>query len=291
MNRPLAAALKAIVILGAAISTPLPAVAGCWTCWDDVADGAYVCVGVNVGQDGWTSCEPQWYADGVWCKFSGGFGSCTGGGCPGCYRFPAIVVGRKSPPLTTQVLLFDLQGTGVQPATLQLAAPGGMIAADVERQIHAATGSHPRLAGYAAESGNSWTSTRFLDGAGSGVVLCARPTGGTFTLSLYKQTQGSAAVIVRRMRCGVDEAALFPVEIDGRQCLAVVHSIASAGTPEEVRVTQERLRGEFTAAAEICPGKTWMPIRVDSPRALDIGVDAWAIRAVVDDALAVGMQR
>jgi hypothetical protein len=93
------------------------------------------------------------------------------------------------------------------------------------------------------------------------------------------------------MRLGANEAAVLPVELDGRACVAVVYASLSENEGLDVESVRKSHHEPFIAAVEALKFKTLMPLVVDSPRSSDVGVESWALRAMVDDALAVSHQR
>lgn len=284
-------ALVSAVALALLVASPGRSSAGCQDCEYDPSVDAYVCFFVGYGQEGKTTCQPTWASEDVWCKMTGALSICTQQGGPCCYHYPVSAIGKKRPWLTTQVLIFDLGGASIELRAFPVGTANGLDPAQVADDLRANSGETPRIVGASVQSSQRWTSTRFEPPNGPGAIFVARSNGSGFTLDMYARLQGQTARRLRQMRLGANEAAVLPIELDGRACMAVVYASLS----ENEGLDFESVRGShhepFTPAVEASKFKALMPLLVDSPRSSDVGIESWALRAMVDDALAVSHRR
>lgn len=290
--RPLGeGALALALVLALLAASPGRSNAGCQACEYQAGLDAYVCYFVGYGSWGWTNCTPEWGSEAEWCKFSGTFDICNEPGGPCCYRYPAAAIGKKPPWLTTQVLLFDLGGASTELRALPVGTASGLDPAKVATELLADSGETPRIVGCSVQSSRRWTSTRYEPPTGPGAIFVARSTGSGFTVDLYASLKGQTARRVRQARLGPNEAAVIPVELDGRPCMAVVYASLTETEDLDFESVRESRHEPFTAAVEASNLKALMPLLVDSPRSAEVGIESWALQAIVDNALAVSQRR
>ena len=216
---------------------------------------------------------------------------CTEPGGPCCYRYPAFTFGKKRPWLTTQVLVFDLGGGPSEIRALPVTTSNGLDPAQVAEQLRANAGEAPRIVGSSVQSSQRWTSTRYEATDGLGAIFVPRSNGSGFTLDLYASLRGQTAQRLRQLRVGANEAAVVPVELGGRACMAVVYATLSEPSGLDFESVRKSHHEPFTTAVEAAEFEDMMPMLVDSPRSFEVGIDSWALRAMVDNALAVSQRR
>lgn len=283
--------VAAAAVLGLILWSSSPATAGCWDCQMDVGVGAFVCHGVDYGTEGWTECTPEWINDEASCKFDGEFGLCTGQPhCPGCLRYPAVTVGKERPSLTTQILVYQAAAGGMDARSLAVSEVTGLSPAGVADQLRPASGGELTLVAYSVQSSRQLTSTRYRPTKGAGTIIVANATEDGIGYSEYAQGPGEHARPTRRMHVRANEAAVLPVELDGKTYFAVVYSVLTPDRGDNFHSIISTLHDPFTKAAEGLRAKALLPVQVDAPRAFAVGVDSWAMRALADNALSVGMR-
>ena len=282
---------SAVFCLALAMSTaPRIASAGCWDCEYDPINGAYCCVGLGENNEGWQFCTPQWDFEAPGCKFSGEFSSCINPvHCVGCRRCPVWPSNQQS-IVTSEIILFSL---GDNPPSLGFSAlpvntEAGLDASEAASMLKQRTGRTPSVMVYEARTSPQFTTVRYTAPDKSEWMLLAHSTPTGFAVRTFENGDGLARHARARAQVREGQAAVVPVRINGKECVAVIYSQILENGPE-LRATAKTLHERFTTAAARYAVRDMMTPTIDAPRASEVGLEPWMLQALADNALAAQM--
>lgn len=236
-----ASAMVAVLGVGASMAS-----AGCWTCEEEVwPEGTvWVCVGVDISESGWTTCDPgaSWNDD-IWCKLAGGPSPCSGGGggggwCPQCRRYPAIHWRPDASVLTTQTLIFEGPSGDELPSVshLQISDRAGFDPTAAAGLFGARSGAaEAPLVGYSVKSSRIRTNIEYRSARGDRLIIDVARLGDGYVASLVAKEAGTAVPTRTNVLIAAGEAAVLRAQVDGKSYAIVLRPVTSTGA-ESTRV-------------------------------------------------------
>lgn len=262
--------------------------ATCWTCAFDPGVGTFYCA--STSGEGAANCIP---IPGDYCDLIGS-ANCNGSDHCQCYRYPAIVTGKRSRPLarvTVGVSLFRGR-TEADQARLESALPETPQTITMRGEYPTATACATAvellskdesalsvdLCGYMAVTERGQATARLLGHDHTGVLADAHPSGANTSLRLLSLVKPSTASGTSRLDMARNSAAVCRVSVLGKTYACVVWSLVISDNSENA-VAAAAAHRTFVESADSFQHRRIAELEADSPDLTTLGVYGDALPA------------